>query len=372
MHAMTETGPSVVHLLAPAEFGGLESVAVTLARGQLDAGRRVTLAALVDRKTPRHPFLAAAQDAGVPTRPIPVSPRGYLAERRAVRDLIAELAPDVVHTHGYRPDVVDSGVARRLGAASVTTVHGFTGFGVRGKAYEWVQRRWFRRFDAVVAVSEPLRQELEQGGVSPRRLHVIRNAWRAQREPYTRSEARSALGLDPDVPAVGWVGRLSPEKGPEIMIEALAECRKRDLALSFLGVGTLETGLRALAESKGVARRVRWHGQVPGAARYLRAFDVVALTSWTEGTPIVLLEAMAAGVPVIATAVGGVPDVVSEGEAILVPPGDAAAVARSLEKTFSNPEDAVRRCEMARNRLDREFAVEPWVARYEAVYAACV
>jgi len=364
--------PSVLHLLAPARFGGLESVVLMLARGQIEAGQRVTLGAFVDPDEIDHPFLAAAGRAGVPATPVPTPARGYLAERRAVRDLIDDLGPDVVHTHGYRPDVVDSGVARRLGAATVTTVHGFTGFGLRGRLYEWVQRRWFRRFDAVVAVSEALRRDLERSGVQPSRLHTIQNAWQPARVPLARSEARRALGLDAEGPVAGWVGRLSPEKGPDVMVEALATCSRPDVVLSVVGTGPLDAQLRALASERGVAHRVRWHGVVPEAGSYLRAFDVLLLTSWTEGTPIVLLEAMAAGTPVIATAVGGVPDVVSDREAALVPPGDAAALARRLEELLSDPASGARRSEEARRRLAGQFAIGPWVARYMDVYGACV
>lgn len=371
MKGMAGALPSVLHLLAPARFGGLESVVLTLARGQIDAGHRVSLAAFVDPTETDHPFLAAAAAAGVPATPVPIPGRGYLAERRAVRDLIHDLQPDVVHTHGYRPDVIDSGVARRLGASTVTTVHGFTGFGLRGRLYEWIQRHWFRRFDAVVAVSERLRRDLERGGVRRDRLHMIQNAWLPLQPPCARSEARRALGLDPDAAVAGWVGRLSPEKGPDVMIEALAACARDDVALSVVGVGPLDDELRALASERGVAHRVRWHGVVPGAGRYLAAFDALVMTSRTEGTPIVLLEAMAAGTPVITTAVGGVPDVVSEREALLVPAGDVRGIAGALETVLSDAPGAAVRSGRARERLARQFAVVPWVARYGDVYRAC-
>ena len=317
------TAPSVLHLAAPADFGGLESVVLALTRGQLDAGQHVTVASFINPDRTSHPFVAALEAADIPARTLRVPPRGYLEERRTVRELISELRPDIVHTHGYRSDVVDSGVARGMGVATVTTVHGFTRGAGRGKVYEWIQRRWFRRFDAVVVVSSPLRGELIEAGVPEERVHVVRNAWRAARAPLSRAQARTALGLDPDAPVVGWVGRLSTEKGPDVMVEALAVCDAQGVTLSVIGAGPMEPELRALAAERRVEDRIRWHGIVPDAGRYLAAFDALLMTSWTEGTPIVLLEAMSAGVPVVTTAVGGVPDVVSEREAVLVPAGDA-------------------------------------------------
>src|SRR5713101_3623616 len=96
----------------------------------------------------------------------------------AMLELGRRLRPAVVHTHGYRPDVVDAGAARRLGIPTVTTVHGFTGGGWKNRFYERVQRRSHRRFDAVVAVSRPLVEQLLRDGVPPRRLHLVQNAWR--------------------------------------------------------------------------------------------------------------------------------------------------------------------------------------------------
>ncbi len=364
--------PSVVHVLAPADFGGLEAVVHTLALGQLEAGQRVLVASFVTLGRTEHPFGAGLAAAGVPERTIPVAARGYLKERRTVRDLIEEFRPDVVHTHGYRPDVVDGGVARRMGVASATTVHGFTRGAGRGKIYEWLQRRSYRRFDAVVVVSAPLRRELVASGVAPERVHLVRNAWRAAHPPLDRAEARSALGLDIETPVVAWVGRLSAEKAPDVMVEALAACPNEEVILSMVGAGPMETAVRTLAEERGVAERIRWHGVVPDAGRYLRAFDALLLTSWTEGTPIVLLEAMAAGVPIVTTAVGGVPDVVSGREAILVPAGDAAALGRGIVEVLEDFGATAVRCKEARARLEREFAVGPWVQRYHDIYSSCL
>ena len=364
--------PSVLHLLAPADFGGLESVVLTLARGQLDSGQHATVVSFLDPGRAGHPFAEALRSVGIPERTIRVAARAYRAERRAVRDLITELHPDVVHTHGYRSDVVDSGVARRMGVATVTTVHGFTRWKGRGQLYEWIQRRWLRRFSAVVAVAAPQRDELIRSGVRPERIHLVRNAWRAAHVPLSRAEARAALGLDPDALVAGWVGRISAEKGPEIMIEALSASASADVTLSVIGSGPMERELRALADARGVAHRIRWHGVVPEAGRYLPAFDALLLTSWTEGTPIVLLEAMSARVPIVTTAVGGVPDVLSEGEAILVPAGDSAAIGRALAEVLENPTAAAIRCEEARRRLERDFAVEPWVQRYRDIYSSCL
>jgi glycosyltransferase involved in cell wall biosynthesis len=117
-----------------------------------------------------------------------------------------------------------------------------------------------------------------------------------------------------------------------------------------------------------VEQCITWHGVVPDAGRLLRAFDVLVLSSRTEGTPMVVLEAMAAGVPIVATRVGGVPDVLSSADAMLVPPEDPAALAAAIRAVHDHPDAARSRADSARRRLDTEFALAPWLARYEAIY----
>jgi glycosyltransferase involved in cell wall biosynthesis len=154
------------------------------------------------------------------------------------------------------------------------------------------------------------------------------------------------------------------------MIDALALMGDRRITLSLLGDGGARGGVQARAAALGIEGRITWHGTVPEAARMFRAFDAFVMSSRTEGTPIALLEAMAAGVPVVATAVGGIPDVVSQAEATLVPSENPAALAAAVTEILRNPAGALERTRAAQRRLEREFALQPWLARYEALYGA--
>jgi len=222
----------------------------------------------------------------------------------------------------------------------------------------------------VVAVSRPLQLRLVQSGVPLERVHVVPNAWSRGAPALERADARRALGLAPDAFVVGWVGRLSPEKGPDVLLEALEQVSDLPVCTSFIGEGPARRQLEARArrlhpDGEG---RVRWHGAVRDAGRLFTAFDLFVLSSRTEGSPIVLFEAMAAGVPVIATTVGGVPDTVSTEEAVLVPPEHAAALAAAIRAAYRTPEVARARAARARERLHREFAPQPWAERYERIY----
>jgi glycosyltransferase involved in cell wall biosynthesis len=361
----------ILHVVAPSAVGGLERVVQGLARGLRGTGHDVHVAAVLSGSAD-HPFLAPLVHAGVPIHPLLLPPRAYLHERAAVAALCRRIRPEVLHTHGYRPDVVDVSVGRRLGIPTVSTVHGFTGGGWRNRFYEWLQRRALRRCDAVVAVSRPLAQRLERGGVPVERLHIVPNAWPGAEPPLDGIAARRALGVGPEGFVVGWVGRLSFEKGPDLLLDALRHLQDLPLAVSVLGDGPERASLEARARELGLDRCIQWHGTVPDAGRLFAAFDVFVLSSRTEGTPIVLFEAVAAGIPVVATRVGGVPDVVSPAGAALVPPHDALALAAEIRAVFRDPDAARARARAARTRLEHEFGVEPWLERYETVYRCVV
>src|SRR5438309_7829227 len=280
---------SVLHVLAPAPVGGLEAVVAALAQGARGSKVEARVAAVIPFGQVDHPFLALLRNAGVGVFPIEVPRRGYLRERAEIARLCRGLRPDVVHTHGYRADVVDATVARGLGIPVVSTVHGFTHGGPRNRFYQWLQRRALRRFDAVVAVSRPLVDDLAESGVPRERIHYVQNAWRPPSEPSLGREAACrALGIGLDGFRVGWVGRLNAEKGPDVLVESLRQLADVPVTVSFVGAGPLREALESRAAALHVAWRIHWHGVVPGAARLLRAFGAFVLTSRTEGTPLEL------------------------------------------------------------------------------------
>src|SRR2546427_575165 len=165
-----------------------------------------------------------------------------------------------------------------------------------------------------------------------------------------------------------WAGRLSKEKGPDVLLDALVHLTDLPLSVSILGDGRESRSLAARARQLGVERHVRWHGIVPDAGRRFAAFDVFVLSSRTEGTPIVLFEAMAAGVPIVATRVGGVPDVVAPTEAALAAPDDPLALAAAIRTVYHDPAAALARAHRARERLRRDFTVPAWLDRYAEIY----
>lgn len=358
----------ILHVVAPGDVGGLERVVYLLTLAQARAGCDVHVATVLEPGAADHPLPGTLAAGGVTAHRLILPGRAYRRERAAIDELCRRLGPDVAHTHGYRPDVLDAAAARRVGIPTVTTVHGFTGGGWKNRLYERLQRRAYRRFDAVVAVSRPLAGELIRDSVPADRVHVVQNAWQESGTPCDRVSARRALGVDEAGFRIGWVGRLSAEKGPDLLVEALAHLTDLPLSVSIVGHGPEQRSLLARASRLGVAGRIRWHGLIPDMGRLFRAFDLFVLSSRTEGTPIVLFEAMAAGVPIVAVHVGGVPDVVSSAEASLVAPENPLAMASAIRAVYCAPAPARARAEQAHARLLEGFSVAPWVRRYHAIY----
>ncbi len=357
----------ILHVVAPAEFGGAERVVQDLAIGQRSMGHGVHVGAVLDSNASDHPFLWPLEAAGVATVPIRLAPRRYLDERSRVGALCRNLRPAVVHTHGYRCDVLDSAVARGLGIPTVTTVHGFAGGHVKNRLYEWLQTRSFRRFAAVVAVSRPLHRHLAQR-LDPEKLHLIPNAWSDSCPAVPREDARRRLGLPRDDFVVGWIGRLSREKGADLLIEALGQLADLPIRASIIGDGREKQSLRKLGMARGLAGQISWHGKIEQAGRLLSAFDAFVLSSRTEGTPVVLFEAMSAGVPIVASAVGGVPDVLSGREALLVESENAAELAAGIRDVYEHRHMAAERAGSAQETLRSKYSKEPWLKRYQLVY----
>lgn len=362
-------GP-IVHLLAPAQVGGLETVVRTLARAQLERGQPVIVAATGAEPSETAPFLESLDDS-VPSRHLNVPHRAYHRERKAVSALLEESDARLLHTHGQRVDVVNGGIARRQDIPAVSTAHGFIGGGgLKSRFFRYLQMRSWRRFDAVVAVSHPLAEELRSSGVPKSRVHVVPNAWEPDVPPCSGEEARAVLGVEPSEFHLGWVGRLGREKGPDLFLDALKIVANegRSFVASIVGEGPLEGELKERSASLQLDDRVRWHGSIPEASRLLKAFDAVVISSRTEGTPMVLLEAMAQGVPVVASAVGGIPHTLESREGYLVPPEDPRALARALLEVAVDPDEADARAARARRRILEERSLARWTARYEKIY----
>ena len=328
-------------------------------------GHSVDLIAVLD--SPGNRFVEEARDAGIRVHVVESPARSIRPERRGIRDFLTRNHVDVLHSHGYRSDILNLGIARQMGVPSVTTLHGFSATDRKGRMYEWLQLRGARRASAIVAVSTNVADRAVASGAARKSVHLIRNATAPTSTPLSAEAARMKLGLGAGQ-HIGWIGRLSAEKGPDVMIEAMRHLSDLPVTLSFIGDGPDLASLKRQADSAGVASRVIFHGLIRDAASLIRGFDLIALSSRTEGTPMVVLEAMAARIPIVAPRVGGIPDMLSATEALLVDPENPQALASAIRATLSDPGASAARAIRAHERMVADFDLDRWLVNYENLY----
>jgi glycosyltransferase involved in cell wall biosynthesis len=358
----------ILHTLAPAPVGGLETVVHQLAIGQHRRGHTVQVLAFVD-PGPEHPFELPLRAAGVDVVMCRLPGRAYVRTWRAAAEQVRQFQPDVVHSHGYRSDLLDAETARQRGIPTVTTVHGSSFLGGASRFFERLQLWCLRRFGAVISVSRPLTETLVQAGIPRDRIREIPNAWSGMHPELDRAGARAALGLPVQgPPVIGGVGRLIPIKDASLLLEALQRIADLEWQAILVGDGPERGNLEQQIEGTPIQDRVLFAGGRDRAGDLFPAFDLYVLSSRSEGTPMVLFEAMAAHVPVVATAVGGVPDVMGPQGALLTPPRDPEALAGALRASLMDPAAAQARAAAAHSRLTAVYSPARWLDQHDSVY----
>jgi glycosyltransferase involved in cell wall biosynthesis len=356
----------VAHLIAPAPAGGAESVVLALASGAPDRSRVLVLNQVAGESAPPHTLTQQLRARGIVVEEIRCGRRRYAAEARLVAAWIDREGIDVLHTHGYHATVVGYFAARRARTPVVATVHGYLSRNLKERIYNVVDRWFLRRFDAVIAVSQGIGQQMLASGLDAGKLFVIQNGLTVVHAP-DRDRARRELNLDASALVVGWVGRLSIEKGADLLLHAVARM-DRGARVVVVGEGAEQNALDRLARELQISDRVWFVGFRPDASALLPAFDVLALSSRIEGTPMVILEAVAARVPIVAFRTGGIPDVLDDDSAWLVPPEDVAALAEALRDALAAPTERDRRATHAMTRLADRLSSDKWLERVWAAY----
>jgi glycosyltransferase involved in cell wall biosynthesis len=329
----------VVHILSSFAMGGQERVALDLAGSQVRAGFRVTALSLAPPPDgPLAPeFRAAGVEVARVARPRPGVDLGLVLRLGVwLRKNGAVLA----HTHNRMALIYGAPAARLSGAAVVHTKHGNN---PKGGTRLLAGNLAARCLDAFVAVSQETaafargRKEIDE-----RRLTVIPNGIALDRfhpDPSARARVRAELGIDPGSWVVGTVGRIAVEKNQQLLLRAAAPMLGPQRRLVVAGDGPLLGSLSELATALGIAPFVHLLGVRRDVPDVLNALDVFVLCSTTEGLPLAIPEAMATGLPVLSTNVGGIPNVIEEGATgYLVPTGDEEALRARLSMLRADAE----------------------------------
>jgi glycosyltransferase involved in cell wall biosynthesis len=299
--------------------------------------------------------------------------RAYAALRRLVRTRRI----DIIHSHDYKSDLLALLLARRERVAIVSTAHGWTGESWRERwIYYPADKLLLARFPCVIAVSSQIRDELIKWGCNPSRVFTVLNGIDAaayRRDRTGRDAARRELGLGEADIAIGAMGRLSSQKRFDLLLQASARLRATHprIRLVVAGAGPLREQLVTQARALGLGDSCRFVGHVGDARRFHNALDLFVQSSDYEGTPNVVLEAMAMETGLIATAVGGTAELIRAGRhGLLVPPGYPVALSDAIGHALTDPDATNERAREARLRVEREFSFRARAVAVEAVYAS--
>jgi glycosyltransferase involved in cell wall biosynthesis len=287
--------------------------------------------------------------------------------------LARRIGADVVQSHSYKPHVLALAVRAATGAPWLGHHHGWTAENDKVRRYHRLDGLTLPRADRVVAVAESARTIVVNEGVAPGRVAVIFNAVDAVdlRAAESRAEARAQLGLAPDATVACVVGRLSHEKGQDVALRALARLRDEGVAVTFAfaGDGPDRAALEALARELSLGDRAVFLGHQPRVGRVYAASDLLVMPSRSEAMPNALLEAMTVSLPVVATRVGGVPEVADDGDhALLAAPDDPAALADAVARVVRDRSAANDRAARARARALDRHDPRRRAARYVDLY----
>ena len=361
---------NLVHLTASTFFGGPERQMLGLALA-LPETVRTTFATFPEGGR-GGAFLDEVRQHGFATAPLKNDFPKLAATVREITELIRATACDALICHGYKSHLLGRLAAHRVGVPAIAVSRGWTGETRNVKLYEWIDRRHLRFMDHVVCVSEGQAEKVRRWcRVPARRLSVIRNSARLGAFENAEPGARTRLlNFFPSGTAVSRIvlsaGRFSPEKGFGVLVEAAATiCADPAAGVVMFGEGALRADLEQRIAELGLSGRVVLPGFRTDLDTLIGGADVVVLPSYTEGLPNVALEASAAGVPVVATAVGGTPEAVADGvSGFLVPPGQPAAIANKVVELLSDPALRARFGAAGRDRMREQFTFQAQAAAY--------
>ncbi len=361
----------LVHLTSSTYFGGPERQKLGLAEAM--AGRVESTFCSFWEANRCTTFLNEVGARGFPTIALAAD---FPRIRSAIHELTAAIRVsgcDVLLCHGYKANILGRIAARRGGVPAIAVSRGWTGETSRVKLYDWLDRRHLRLMDHVVCVSHGQAEKVSRWCRVPgSRISVIHNSARlaafAKADPAARDRLLRHFPVDEGVSRVVFAaGRLSPEKGFGVLIEAAATICRDDPAAGVVifGEGGLRGELERRVASLGLTGKVLLPGFRDHLDTLIAGADVVVLPSFTEGLPNVALEASAAGIPVVATAVGGTPEVVADGvTGLLVPSGKPTALAEKVRSLLRDNALAARMGAAGRERMRRLFTFDAQAEAY--------
>ncbi|KEO83302.1 glycosyltransferase [Tumebacillus flagellatus] len=371
---MVEAPIRVLYLIGGGEFGGAEQHLLGLV-SHLDAHEFHPQVAVFYEEE----FSARVRALGIPTTVLKSDSKS-IGGLNPLRDLIRDWRPHVIHTHGVRANLIGRLANRAEGfpAKLVTTVHSIMSLDYpvawKRMIFGAAEQKTWQYVDHFILVSEAMKRDLVKVGMPKDKLSVIHNALELPEEPVAHqpvTNLRELIGVDEDVTIVGTVARLHPVKGHTYLLKAIRKIvqERQDVVFPWIGEGDLHQELEREAKELGVDSYIKFMGFRKDVPDLLPQLDVFVLPSLSEGLSVAILEALAVGVPMIATAVGGTPEVITDGvDGLLVPSANPDALAEAVCLLVKNTELRERLAKAGQEMVFRRFALSRLVQETTDLY----
>lgn len=363
----------VLHLSAPTALAGAERVILTFLKNFDRQRYSVSVASYLNLNFQDNLFTKAVENIGVPLNKILVGRNNLPSELWQTINIIRNNKVDLLHSHGYRSDISGFLAAKYSGIPIVSTLHGWTPISAKMRAYEALDRWCLKKFDKVLCVSKVIYTALMKSGFSDKKLIYLHNAVSFDEvdSSCNAEQLKVELGCSPQDTLILSVGRLSPEKGLKVLLLVFKELYtgSKNVKLIIAGDGPQRSELEEIVKELKISEQVVFTGHRDNIQDFYKLAKLFVMPSLTEGFPMALLEAMQAGLPVIATKVGGIPDIIETGvNGLLIEPDNTNDLGIALKQILSNPIFASNLALNAKNTISARYSAEPWAKQIETVY----
>jgi glycosyltransferase involved in cell wall biosynthesis len=359
---------AVMQVISSAGFYGAESMLLNLARAQRARGDQVRVAVFNNAHIPNLEVAERASAVGLAVEVIDCAGRFNLRAIGELKRLMSAHSIDVLHSHGFKADFYAALASfGKRDWSLVATCHNWRHGTTMLALYNQADYFALRRFDAAVAVSSGVADELRAAAVPADRVHVIDNGIDISELTHAQRPAQIPLQV------LGMVSRLDWAKGFEPLFAALTQVRAKhpQVRVEVVGDGPDRDALEARARELGLHDVIHFAGRRTDMPAAYASFDALVLPSLNEGLPMTILEAMACGRPVIASAIGGIPSVIqSDSNGLLVPPGDSDALAGAICRLAEDASLCARLAAAGPGTVERGYSAAVMAQNYERVYQA--
>lgn len=325
------------------------------------------------KRSGRNSFLELLNDHRIPVQVVLSRSKLDLNAFFTLRNICRRSSPQILHSHNYKGDIFLALLKRTMnGSALVSTKHGSTDSSARIRIYDYLGDMSLKYFDRVIAVSNFTKRRLIERRIPEEKIRVIQNGIDTMSfDHYRKGRLRGELNLAPGSRVIGFIGRLGPEKGIKYLLEAASIICNKTHGVYFVlaGEGILKEETEAFIASNNLQGRIIMLGWRKDATELMPDMDILLLPSLTEGTPMVLLESMAMGVPVIASDVGGIGEVIEDSKTgLLIKPRDPQAIVNSISTLLENTELAANISRNSIAEVKTHFSAHHMSEQYRQTY----